>query len=60
MIAKPTFTSFGGETQPYAKLIGMVSGYLPYTDIAYSLQTDPPTPKLISQENSGLAEVVPI
>ena len=60
VVAKPTFTSFGGDTLPYAKLIGMVSAYLPYTDVAYSLQTDPPTPRVIFQENSGLAEVVPI
>ena len=60
VVAKPTFTSFGGDTLPYAKLIGMVSAYLPYTDIAYSLQTDPPTPRVIFQENSGLAEVVPV
>lgn len=40
------------------KLIGMVSGYLPYQDIAWSRQTG--HPKLISEENSGLATVVPI
>ena len=61
VIAKPTlFTIRGGDTLPHAKLIGMVSAYLPYEDIAYSLQTNPPTPRVSFQENSGLARVIPV
>ena len=57
VIAKPTMFSYG-ETRPYAKLIGMVSGYLLYRDIAWSRQTG--RAKLIAEENSGLATVVPV
>ena len=57
VIAKPTMFSYG-KTRPYAELIGMVSGYLPYRDIAWSRQTG--RPKLIAEENSGLATVVPV
>ena len=53
VIAKPTlFTIRGGDTLPYAKLIGMVSAYLPYEDIAYSLQTNPPTPRVSFLSNA--------
>ena len=54
MFAKPTLYTYG-ETITHAKLIGMVSGYVPYQDIAWSRQTG--RPKLIS---AGLATVVPI
>ena len=57
VFAKPTLHTYG-EAITHAKLIGMVSGYLPYQDIAWSRQTG--RPKLISEENSGLATVVPI
>ena len=61
VIAKPVLWSSNNRprfTQP--KLIGMVSAYLPYTDIAWSLQSEPPRMKMVAEENSGLAEVVPI
>lgn len=57
VISKPTLHTYG-KAVVHAELIGMVSGYLPYRDIAWSRQTG--RPKLISEENSGLAEVVPI
>lgn len=57
IIAKPTMFPYG-ETRPDPKLIGMVSGYLPYQDIAWSRQTG--APKLITEENSGLYSVVPM
>ena len=57
VLAKPTLYTYG-EAITDAKLIGMVSGYLPYEDVAWSRQTG--RPKLISEENSGLATVVPI
>ena len=57
VIAKPTMFSYT-ETRPYPKLIGMVSGYVPYQDFARSDQTGKVVS--VSTENSGLAEVVPI
>jgi S1-C subfamily serine protease len=48
----------GTKAQNKAYLIGMVRGYLPYTDIAVSQQTG--QPRMVSQENSGLAEVIPV
>jgi hypothetical protein len=41
-----------------AYLIGMVRSYLPYQDVAVSQQTQ--EPRIIFEENSGLAEVVPV
>ena len=57
MLAKPTLHTYG-QAITSAKLIGLVSGYLPYQDIARSDQTGRPI--LAAHENSGLAEVVPI
>ena len=48
----------GTKPQTRAHLIGVVRSYLPYTDIALSQQTG--QPRMVSQENSGLAEVIPI
>ncbi len=58
VFSKPVFASYGGKPHLGLKLIGMVSGYLPYTEIASSPQTG--RPKIVFEENSGLAEVVPI
>ena len=59
VIAKPVIWSSNNKPRfSRPKLIGMVSGYVPYQDIAWSRQTG--RPKLISEENSGLAKVVPI
>ena len=57
VIAKPTLFSYI-ETRPYPKLIGMVSGYVPYQDFARSDQTGELVS--VSTENSGLARVVPM
>ena len=38
-------------------LIGMVSAYIPYREMAYSLQTD--RARVVFEENSGIAEIVP-
>ena len=54
---KPTMYSYV-ETRPHPKLIGMVSGYVPYRDFARSNQTGEVVS--VSTENSGLAKVVPI
>lgn len=48
----------GTKAQDKAYLIGMVRAYVPYTDIAVSQQTG--QPRMVSQENSGLAEVIPV
>lgn len=57
VLAKPTLHTYG-TTITTAKLIGMVSGYVPFKDVARSDQTG--LPMLASQENSGLAVVVPV
>jgi S1-C subfamily serine protease len=48
----------GTKSQNSAYLIGVVRAYLPYTDIAVSQQTG--QIRMQTQENSGLAEVIPI
>lgn len=57
VLAKPTLHTYGTAITS-AKLIGMVSGYVPYEDIARSDQTGRPIVALA--ENSGLAIVVPV
>ena len=57
VIAKPTMFSYV-ETRSHPKLIGMVSKYVPFQDVARSDQTGQLVS--VSTENSGLAEVVPI
>lgn len=59
VLIKPEATSIYG-TKPHnqSKLIGLVSSYIPYKDIAVSNQTGQPL--LVLQENSGLATVVPV
>ena len=61
VIVKPTSESLaGGRPIDQAYLIGMVRSYLPYEEVAYSLQTAPPRPRMVFTENSGLADVIPI
>jgi S1-C subfamily serine protease len=48
----------GTKPQTAAYLIGMVKGYVPYADVAVSQQTG--RPRMVSEENSGLAEVIPV
>jgi S1-C subfamily serine protease len=48
----------GTKAQTRTYLVGIVRAYLPYTDVAVSQQTG--QPRMVSQENSGLAEVVPV
>lgn len=57
VLAKPTLHTYGTAITS-AKLIGMVSAYVPFQDVARSDQTG--LPMLASQENSGLAVVVPV
>jgi hypothetical protein len=59
VILRPEAISIVG-TPPQSKsfLVGMITSYQPYTDIAFSLQTK--RPRVSFEENSGLAEVLPI
>ena len=47
----------GTKTYRTSSLLGMVSGYVPYQDVAVSNQTK--RPRVIFEENTGLALVVP-
>lgn len=58
VITKPELVSYGGNAQSRALLIGMVSWYLPYQEVAVSQQTG--VRRIVFEENSGLAVVVPI
>ena len=59
VVSAPTVNAIEGtKAQDRAYLIGVVRGYLPYSDVAVSQQTG--QIRMVSQENSGLAEVVPI
>lgn len=61
VILKPTIASLTDTkavSQPY--LLGVISGYLPYSDTLYTHQTNPPTPISTTRENSGLSFCVPI
>ena len=58
VLLKPEIASIRG-TKPNDRcaLIGMVSSYLPYREVAVSQQTG--LPRMIFEENSGLGHVVP-
>lgn len=58
VINKPDVAAVSGTTPVgSSKLMGMVQSYIPYEDIAVSTQTG--APRVIFQENSGLASVIP-
>lgn len=58
VLLKPELFSIEGtKATNNCALLGMVSGYLPYRDVAVSLQSE--RPRMIIEENSGLAVVVP-
>ncbi len=57
----PTIKIGGGLLSPFInseRIIGLVSGYVPYEDVAISNQTR--RPRVVFEENSGLCVVVPI
>ncbi|SRR6266436_244102 len=61
VIVKPTRDSLHGKKAvDRAYVIGVVKSYIPYREVAYSLATNPPTPRVEFMENSGLAYVVPM
>ncbi len=47
----------GTKANYFPYLLGMVSAYIPYEDVAVSLQTQ--RPRVVFEENSGIVEVVP-
>lgn len=58
-VSKPEALAITGtKSQEAAYLIGIVTSYVPYEDIAYSFQTN--RPRVIFEENSGLSAVQPI
>ncbi len=59
VVTRPEFTAIQGTKNiTSAMLIGMVSSYVPYKDVAISQQTK--RTRVVFEENSGLAAVVPI
>lgn len=59
VILKPDgFAIKGTKAQTQSFLIGVVRGYVPYEDVAVSVQTG--RPRIVFSENSGLAAVHPI
>lgn len=59
VIVKPEAISIEGtKSLTVAYLIGIVKGYIPYNDVAFSLQTK--RPRVTFEENSGLTAVHPI
>lgn len=59
VILKPEITAIQGTpVNGKAYLIGVVSDYKPYTDMAISQQTH--RPRITFEENSGLADVIPM
>jgi hypothetical protein len=59
VVLRPEFMAIEGtKAQETATLLGIVTSYRPYEEIAVSLQTN--QPRIIFQENSGLASVLPV
>lgn len=59
VVSKPEALAISGtKSQSAAYLIGIVKSYIPYEDVAVSLQTQ--RPRVTFEENSGLAAVHPI
>lgn len=59
VIIRPEAVAIEGTSKiPGSFLIGVVKGYVPYQDVAISMQTH--RPRITFEENSGLAAAVPI
>ena len=59
VVSKPELNAITGtKSTGAASLLGVVKSYVPYHDVAVSQQTR--LPRVIFEENSGLAAVVPI
>ena len=61
VILKPTMVSLS-DSKPVGKplLLGVISGYIPYSEQLYTHQTIPPTVVSQTRENSGLSFCVPM
>jgi S1-C subfamily serine protease len=59
VVLKPEIVTISGAKPSInqAYLLGLVRGFIPYTDVAISAQTK--RPRVTFEENSGLAEVIP-
>jgi len=59
VVTRPEVVAIQGTKTPNrADLLGIVAGYIPYSDVAVSLQTK--RPRVVFEENSGLAIVFPV
>lgn len=59
VLKQPELISIKGtKNNPRCLLIGLVSSYVPYQDIAISNQTQ--RPRIIFEENTGLTNVIPV
>jgi S1-C subfamily serine protease len=59
VILKPEIAGLAGTTaHNSAELLGVVTDYKPYTDVAISNQTH--RPRITFEENSGLSDVIPL
>lgn len=59
VLLKPEIASISGtKSNNRSALVGVVSSYIPYIDTAFSAQTK--RPRVTFEENSGLAQVVPV
>ena len=59
VVLRPVFGGIEGtKTIGAAYVMGIVSSYIPYRDVAVSVQSQ--RPRVIFEENSGLARVVPM
>ena len=61
VILRPTLIALS-ETKTVAQpfLLGVISGYLPYSEKLFTHQTNPPTVVSLTRENSGLTYCVPM
>ena len=59
VVTRPELTAISGtKSISRSALIGVVASYVPYQDVAISTQTR--RPRIIFEENSGLASIVPV
>ncbi len=59
VVLRPEVVSIRGtKSNSSASLVGIVSSYVPYRDVAISAQTK--QPRIIFEENSGLASIIPV
>lgn len=58
---KPSILHLNGrQALMKADLIGLISAYIPYSKKLFDNTTNPPQPKMVIEENSGIAIAIPI